>query len=343
MNLQRFNAITAAYPRLELTIAGDFCLDRYLDIDGDVAAADQEVSLETGLPVHNVTGSRNQPGGAGAILSNLSALGVGVIRPVGLCGDDGEGWELRRALESRVGVILDGFLTVADRNTFTYTKPLLHRTGRPPEELSRFDLKNWTPTPALHRQALGRALAAAAATSHGVIVLEQCEVEATGVVTSELLDSIRDLPRPHHQPWLGDSRRGLSGWPQIIFKMNARELGVLLGGPIDTSSLDAISLACKTVAQTNQQPVFVTLAERGIVGALPDGTVAHVAAHPVRGPIDVVGAGDAVTANIVAALAAEATLLETMEIAMAAASLVIHELGTTGTATVDQLRVLMFG
>lgn len=345
MNLERFNALTAVYPSLTITVAGDVCLDRYLDIDGDVAATDREVSLETGLPVHNVTGSRNQPGGAGAILSNLSALGVGVIRPVGLCGEDGEGWELRRALVSLRGVTLDGFFAVSDRNTFTYTKPLLHRAGRPPEELSRFDLKNRTPTPAPHRQTLSRALAAAAATSHGVIVLEQCEVEATGVVTPELLDSIRALPRPaQHQPWLGDSRRGLSGWPSsMIFKMNARELSMLAGGPIDTSSLDAIRLACRALAQTNQQPVLVTLAERGIVGASPDGTVVHVAAHPARGPIDIVGAGDAVTANIVTALAAGATLSEAMEIAMAAASLVIHQLGTTGTASVDQLRELMYG
>ena len=54
------------------------------------------------------------------------------------------------------------------------------------------------------------------------------------------------------------------------------------------------------------QPVFVTLAERGIVGALPGRRPEHVPAHPVRGPIDIVGAGDAVTANLAAALAAGA-------------------------------------
>ena len=38
-----------------------------------------------------------------------------------------------------------------------------------------------------------------------------------------------------------------------------------------------------------------------------------------------------------ASLAAGATLRESMEIANAAASIVIHQLGTTGTATVDQI------
>lgn len=336
MNRDRFDALTARYPSLKLTVAGDFCLDRYFDIDPEK----QEISLETNLPVHNVLSTRCQPGGAGTILNNLAALGIGVIRPVGLCGDDGEGWELRRALAARPGVVLDGFLTVPDRHTFTYSKPLLHRPGRPPEELSRLDLKNWTPTPGVHREALGQALAAAAGASDGVIVLDQVDVASTGVVTPELLTGIRSLPRPLTQPWLADSRRGLSGWPALIFKMNARELGALAGRPVE--SLEEIQAACQAMATANGQPAIVTLAESGIVGARPDGTVEHVASHPIRGPIDIVGAGDSVTANLTAALAAGATLREAMELAMAAASLVIHQLGTTGTASVPQLRERLF-
>src|SRR5262249_25305016 len=90
----------------------------------------------------------------------------------------------------------------------------------------------------------------------------------------------------------------------------------------------------------NHQPVFVTMAERGIVGAMPDQPPEHVRAHPTRGPIDIVGAGDAVTANLAAARAAGADVREAMELAMAAASIVIHQLGTTGTATVAQIAEL---
>jgi bifunctional ADP-heptose synthase (sugar kinase/adenylyltransferase) len=83
--------------------------------------------------------------------------------------------------------------------------------------------------------------------------------------------------------------------------------------------------------------VFVTLAERGIIGALASGQTRHVPAHPVHGPIDIVGAGDAVTANLSAAGSAGADLAETLKLAMAAASIVIHQLGTTGTASVPEL------
>jgi bifunctional ADP-heptose synthase (sugar kinase/adenylyltransferase) len=44
-----------------------------------------------------------------------------------------------------------------------------------------------------------------------------------------------------------------------------------------------------------------------------------------------------VTANVGAALAAGAVLREAMELAMAAASIVIHQLGTTGTATIAEM------
>ena len=94
MNAERFAEITGRYPSLRIGVVGDFCLDRYLEID----PARAEVSIETGLPVHNVVRVRSQPGAAGTILNNLVALGVGTIHVVGFCGDDGEGYELGRAL-----------------------------------------------------------------------------------------------------------------------------------------------------------------------------------------------------------------------------------------------------
>ncbi len=75
-------------------MVGDFFLDRYLHIDPSRA----EVSIETGLTVYNVVDVRPQPGAAGTIVNNLVALGIGEILAVGFCGDDGEGYELRRAL-----------------------------------------------------------------------------------------------------------------------------------------------------------------------------------------------------------------------------------------------------
>ena len=99
MNARRFGEITDRYGRLSMVVLGDFCLDRYLEID----PARAETSLETGLPVLNVVRTRAQPGAAGTVLNNLVALGVGRILPVGFAGDDGEGFELIRALQGDAG------------------------------------------------------------------------------------------------------------------------------------------------------------------------------------------------------------------------------------------------
>src|ERR1041385_969472 len=141
MSPERWQQITGQYSRLRIAVLGDFCLDRYLEID----PAKEELSIETGLPVHNVVRVRSQPGGAGTIVNNLSALGVGTIYPVGFAGEDGEGYELCAALEKLPGVRMTHFVKTAQRQTFTYCKPLICRPGEPPVELHRLDLKNWTP------------------------------------------------------------------------------------------------------------------------------------------------------------------------------------------------------
>src|SRR5687768_4513994 len=94
MNKERLRELSSRYAKLRIALVGDFCLDRYLEID----PARSEISIETGLTVYNVMRVRSQPGGAGTILNNLMALGVGHIHAVGFCGDDGEGYELMRAL-----------------------------------------------------------------------------------------------------------------------------------------------------------------------------------------------------------------------------------------------------
>lgn len=330
---ERFHAITSRYPSLRLAVMGDFCLDRYFDID----PARTEVSIETGLPVYNVTAVRCQPGAAGTILNNLAALEVGTLLPVGFCGDDGEGWELRRSLLARPGVRLEYFQQTSLRHTFTYSKPLLHEPGQPPRELSRLDLKNWTPSPDDLQEALMSAVTSASREIDGLILMDQVDLPETGMVTRRIREGVAGILRENPRMLaVGDSRQGLRDWPPLLFKMNARELGALTGSAVE--SLEEIQSACATLAAANGRPAVVTLAERGIIGALPSGQVEHVPSIPVRGPIDIVGAGDSVTANLTAALAAGATLREAMEIAMAAAHVVIHQLGTTGTASVTQIR-----
>jgi len=114
----------------------------------------------------------------------------------------------------------------------------------------------------------------------------------------------------------------------------------LTGAPQKVAVQDIAAVA-KRLAVENSRPVFISMAERGLLAATPDGSVHQVSALPLRGEIDVVGAGDSVSANLAAALAAGATVAEALELANAAASVVIHKLGTTGTANPEELAALV--
>lgn len=334
---EAYQRLAQRFAALHVAVLGDFCLDRYYEIDPSLA----ETSIETGLPVHNITRIRAQPGGAGTVANNLVALGIGRITQLGFCGDDGEGFELRRALSQRAGVQLDHFITTPLRHTFTYGKPLLVRPGETPQELSRLDTKNWTPTPAEVEDYLLAGLDQVVPQVDALIVLDQVDRVDTGVVTRRVLDAIgRWTQQRSGLLILADSRRSLRDYPPLAYKMNARELSAMQ--PLSESpSLDEIRQAAVRIASSTSRPAFVTLSEHGIIGATPDGVTQHAPALPVRGPIDIVGAGDAVTANLVACLAAGASLLDALSIAMAAASIVIHQLGTTGTASPQEIAALL--
>ena len=271
------------------------------------------------------------------MLNNLAALGVGRIIPLGFAGDDGEGFELLRALRRMPGVCLDRFLQTPQRCTFTYCKPLVIEPDKLPRELNRLDTKNWTPTPAEVEQQLVAAVRAVAEQIDALVIMDQVDQAGTGVLTAGVLEAVGEIARQRPQlRILADSRRGLHDYPAVGWKMNRAELGKLRGeGP--PADLDQAARAAVELAERNGRDVFVTLAEDGMLAATPDGLAFRTAALPVRGPIDIVGAGDAVTANLAAALAAGASPLESLELASAAASVVIHQLGTTGTASVAQI------
>ena len=326
MTSERFQEITGRYAALRIAVVGDYSCDRYLEID----PAKTETSIETGLPVHNVTRVRAQPGASGTVLSNLAALGVGELWPVGFCGCDGEGYELYRALEQTPGVRMKYFFESEDQRTFTYCKPLMMHLGQPPEELNRLDSKNWHPTPVNLQHQLANAVRSLAYEVDAIIVLDQADAPETGVVTQSMLDALAEIK--DNTLIIGDSRRGLKDWPSIIYKMNAAELAQL------TDQTSEPEQAARKLAAQTGKPVFVSLSEHGIVGAQPDGHSENRKALTVSGEIDIVGAGDAVMANLTTAIAAQADLGEALELANAAASVVVHKLGTTGTASISKIR-----
>jgi rfaE bifunctional protein kinase chain/domain len=334
---ERFAEIAARFSGLRVALVGDFCLDRYLEIDPERA----EVSIETGLDVLNVANVRSQPGGCGTILNNLSALGVGTVFPVGFAGEDGEGYELMRSLGQVDCVELGHFFQTPERRTFSYTKPLVIEPGKSPRELNRLDFKNWSPTPEPVQERVIESLNDLAKRVDAMVLLEQVDEADTGVLAGGVLDALGQIRRNNPDLLiLADSRRGLGQFPSVGLKMNREEFAGLTG---ETAGLPLNDLcaAIGRLATERGQAVFVSLSEEGIAGAKPGEAPEYVPCLPLRGEIDIVGAGDAVMANLAMALAAGAEIVEAMRFAMAAASVVVHQLGTTGTASLEEIRRLV--
>ena len=65
MNLAELNRLLAKFRTLRVAVLGDFCVDRYFDVDARLA---RDRSKETGLPIHQVARVRTYPGGSGTVL-----------------------------------------------------------------------------------------------------------------------------------------------------------------------------------------------------------------------------------------------------------------------------------
>jgi rfaE bifunctional protein kinase chain/domain len=319
--------ILTRIPALRVGVLGDLFLDRYLEID----AALTEPSLETGLDAYQVARVRSQPGAAGTVINNLVALGVGRVEVIAVIGDDGEGYELRKALQAHRVVDTNGVFPWNGRRTPTYTKPMFHEDGRPPRELNRLDIKNRAPMPAGAEDRVLYLLDQTWPRIDALLVLDQVSEADCGVITTRVRKRLAELGETE-KFLLADSRERIGLFRAVAVKPNARECLAAIGGK-------AIQPAVMELARRTARPVFCTSGEKGILLCDPAGReVTPVPAYPVHGPIDVVGAGDSTSAAIACAAAAGASLEAAAAFGNLVASITIQQLGTTGTATPEQVR-----
>jgi bifunctional ADP-heptose synthase (sugar kinase/adenylyltransferase) len=325
-------------PGLAVGVLGDLFLDRYLDID----AALTEQSIETGLDAYQVVRVRPSPGAAGTVINNLVALGVGSVRAVAVIGDDGEGYELLQALR-RLGVVdTAGVIVRADRRTPTYTKPMLHEAARPARELNRLDIKNRTPLPAAAEGLVLAALEKVWPRVDALLVLDQVSEADCGVVSTRVRGRLAELGEAAPEKLiLADSRERIGQFRSVWLKPNVRECAEALHGKAAPVHDEAPNLA-RELATRAGRPVFCTRGEHGILVADPRPAAAwrlrDVPGYPVPGPIDPVGAGDSTSAGIACALAAGVGLEAAAAFGNLVASITVRQLGTTGTASPEQVR-----
>jgi rfaE bifunctional protein kinase chain/domain len=334
---ERIETVLRTLPRLTIGLVGDLFLDRYLEC----VLGSHELSIETGLEAYQIERVRNAAGALGTVLNNLAALGVGLLVPVTAIGDDGHGYDLLKEVR-KLPVDTTHILCLPDRLTPTYTKPLKTLTrsvseGVTSHELNRLDVRTRAPLSAAATEALCRRVEQVFRSSDCLIVLDQLVDENVGVVSSAVRETLTQLARENPKKLLYvDSRRFLGKFEVGTLKGNQSEV-LTACGERETGDA-AVSRSLDALARKTGRPAFCTVGERGLLVARPDHEPQIVPGYPVSSPIDIVGAGDAATSGIVSALLSGASELEAAALGNLVASITVQQIGTTGTASPEQVR-----
>lgn len=335
MNETRLKQILNRFPEVNILTIGDFFLDNYLILERELS----EISLETGLEAYQVINLRNSPGAAGTVTANLRALEVNVVA-LGVTGDDGNGYELRERLKE-ISVDIHGLVKSPGLFTPTYNKPLMREPDGMEHELNRLDIKNRSHLPSNVEQTIIQRLREILPEVQGALIVDQVQEHNCGVITDRVREEIQRLTLANPEKFfVVDSRERARMFQDVILKTNLSE-AMKARGITEQCLADSpaeIYACCQELYSRTHKPIVITRGEKGIIlFASPDSSIVEIPAVPVKGPIDIVGAGDSVLSSIGASLCAGADLEEAALIGNLAASIVIQQIGTTGTASRAQI------
>ncbi len=332
MDESRLQDILLCSAHARVLVVGDFVLNRRLQVD----PAHVEYSEETGLPAHQVAAVNMIPGAAGNIAVILRALGVGVTA-LGVIGDDGDGYELRRSLRQR-GIDERAMVVAANRYTPASIQPVISSATSVPYELERLDIRSRTPMAPSTTTALIERLRALVTQVHAVIVVDHIAEEECGVVTSRLRLEIADLSARHRDVWfLATSHYRVGLFRRAMIITDARGcVRAVYANDSGNPPLALVGQAAEQLRQRTGKPVIVTLGVRGMLGVHEQGMI-HAPPVPITGPIRLTAANDSAIAAMATALCAGATIDEALEMSNLAVAAMMRQADTDEMALQSQI------
>ncbi|MGY8627397.1 D-glycero-beta-D-manno-heptose-7-phosphate kinase [Chromobacterium violaceum] len=297
-------ALAASLAKAKVLVVGDVMLDRYWF--GDVS----RISPEAPVPVAKIGRSEERAGGAANVARNIAGLG-GKATILSVVGDD----EAADALERLLGD--DGIVTSFKRDANIATTVKLRVVARQ-QQLIRLDFED-APSHEILADKLEEFTDIVAA--HDVVILSDY---GKGGLThvAEMIQLARAAGKPVLIDPKGDDYSKYAG--ATLLTPNRSEFRQVAGSWKDEASLTAKAQALR--AELNLDALLVTRSEEGMTlfraeGALHQPTFA-------REVYDVSGAGDTVIGTLGLALAAGQPLPVAMNLANAAAGVVVGKLGT---------------
>ncbi len=328
----RLKTILNNFHDQRILVVGDFYLDAYWYIDKTRST----LSLETPWHTNPVVEQRYSPGAAGTVTNNLKALGVGTVYTLGVIGEDGFGRTLLNCLQAN-GCATDFMVQAPGWTTPTYLKPI-HRGYEGVEtEGPRFDIENQSAMPAEVEDAVIEALQTCLPLVDGVIIGDQMPLANLGVVTTRVREALcKSAAQFREKVFFADSRTRIGEYQNVIIKPNRFEAKRAVQPDWDGQQvdIDEAKQNAMRLAEKTQNTVYVTLGENGVLVYSND-TFTHIPGIPIDDTTDPVGAGDSVSAGLVATLCCLGTdhAIEAAYVGNLVASITVTKIGTTGTAS----------
>jgi D-beta-D-heptose 7-phosphate kinase / D-beta-D-heptose 1-phosphate adenosyltransferase len=317
--------LARAAPRV--VVLGDAVLDQWL------TGPSRRLSREAPVPVVEVDHTRGSPGAAANTAANLAALGART-ELVSVLGDDGDAALIRELLAGH-GVGTAGVVTDPARPTAAKRRVLADDAL-----VARFDTNPRDPLGPDTRGAVRDALRAAVDGADAVVV---CDYDG-GLLDEETVAAVAEVvgaPGERSCRLVVDAHdpaRWRSTRPDVVTP-NAGEaaalLGRELGGPDRVAAAEAAGPDLRE--RSGAAAVVVTLDRDGAL-LLPDPTgddraPAHRTFARPASESRACGAGDTFTAALVLALAAGTPAATAVELAQAAADVVVGRPGTSVCGT----------
>jgi len=317
----QFQKILDSIGNVRIGVLGDFCMDMYWHADMTRSVLSRETP-HFPLPI---VSERMSPGAAGNVAANIAALQPKKLVVLGAIGKDWRGALLREAL---TGLGADVRLIESEgRTTNAYIKPMMKGTSDVIYEAPRLDFEN---DQALSPESEDQLIEALKDAARELDILCVCDQMKNGCVTRWVREAVMELAE-EGLTVIADSRENIGEYKNVIIKPNDIEAARALGFEHLFPGEAARRLHAKT-------------GKTVIVTAGPDGCwlcggeyAVNFPAFPVEAPIDICGAGDSFLSAFACSLGGGADAGDAAIMGNLASSVTIRKIGTTGTATREEL------
>jgi len=301
------------YSKINILVAGDLMLDRYWN--GNT----QRISPEAPVPVVLIKGFEERPGGAGNVARSITALG-GQCALAALLGDD-EAAEQLEALLQQENVFLH---CIKDPLAKTVAK--LRVLSRH-QQLIRLDFEGEFSEDSVNKLT---STVCGEIERHNVLILSDYKKGALKNI-AEIINKANSMGT---SIFVDPKGSDFSRYKNVTaITPNQSEFATVVGEV--ASEQELVDKGLRLLNELNLSALIITRSEKGVTLIEKSGKTVNIPAR-AKEVFDVTGAGDTFISVLAASYAADSSFEDAVNIANAAASVVVGKLGAA-TVTKNEI------